>query len=317
EWRQGDPMLDLSLFGRPAMSGVSVAAFTLSASIFAMFLYFTLYLQEVLGLSPFGAGLRFLAITALSFLIAPIAGRLSVLVPSRYLMGLGRLLVALGCDLMTRVRADSTWSVLLPGFLVAGAGIGLTNPVLASATVSVVPPERSGMATGISSTFRQVGIATGIAALGVIFSRQIRTGTTRALAATAAGRELLRHGALVSTAIVEGVVRQTAATLPGPAARHALLGAYESAFASTFDHLMAISTGVALVGAVGALAFVRQRDFVPSVGPEGVLTAPLVERAPSSSGPPEEPVVLRLRGVHGAHGVLGEPAGRIVPSARD
>ncbi len=157
EWRQNDPMLDLSLFKRPAMSGVSLAAFTLSASIFAMFLYVTLYLQDVLGYSPFGAGIRFLPITVLSFLLAPLAGRLSVRVQSRYLLGLGLLLVALGCDLMTRVRADSTWTVLLPGFIVAGVGVGLTNPVLASATVSVVPPERSGMASGSSSTFRQVG----------------------------------------------------------------------------------------------------------------------------------------------------------------
>jgi EmrB/QacA subfamily drug resistance transporter len=282
EWRRRDPMLELSLFRRPAMSGVSVAAFTLSASIFAMFLYFTLYLQEVLGLSPFAAGLRFLAITALSFLIAPLAGHLSVRVQSRYLMGLGLLLVAFGCALMTRVEADSTWTVLLPGFLVAGAGVGLTNPVLASATVAVVPPEKSGMASGISSTFRQVGIATGIAALGVIFLRQIRSGTEHALSTTAAGREVLQHGSGVVTAVSQGAVRQAAAALPGGAARDALGVAYRTAFAHTFDHLMAIATGVALVGALGSLVLVRQRDFVPSAAPG--------EEAPASVGQPPEAV---------------------------
>ncbi len=273
EWRRDDPMLDLSLFRRPTMAGVSVAAFTLSASIFAMFLYFTLYLQEVLGLSPFEAGVRFLAITTLSFLIAPIAGHLSVRVPSRYLLGLGLLLVALGCALMTRVHADSEWTVLLPGFLVAGAGVGLTNPVLASATVAVVPPEKSGMATGISSTFRQVGIATGIAALGVIFSRQIRSGTTHALAASAAGRDILRHGASVITVVSQGAVRQAGGALPA-VARHTLLTAYRTSFAATFDHLMVIATGVAAAGAIGSLFLVRQRDFVPSIQPEADLAVP-------------------------------------------
>ena len=85
---------------------------------------------------------------------------------------------------MTHVRADSAGRCCCPGFIVAGIGVGITNPVLASATVSVVPPERSGMATGSSSTFRQVGIATGIAGLGAVFLSQIRPNTVSALAAT-------------------------------------------------------------------------------------------------------------------------------------
>ena len=67
---------------------------------------------------------------------------------------------------MSRVAASSGWTLLLPGFVLAGIGIGLTNPALASTAVGVVSPERSGMASGTNSTFRQVGIATGIAALG-------------------------------------------------------------------------------------------------------------------------------------------------------
>ena len=82
ELLQRDPMLDLALFKRPTMVGVSLGSFTLSASIFAMFLYLTIYLQEVLGDRPFQAGLRFLPITMLSFAVAPIAGKLTVRVKS-------------------------------------------------------------------------------------------------------------------------------------------------------------------------------------------------------------------------------------------
>ena len=76
-------MLDLTLFRRPAFAGASIVAFAISASMFSMFLYLTLYIQDVLGYSPLQAGLRFLPITLLSFVVAPISGRLSVRVPVR------------------------------------------------------------------------------------------------------------------------------------------------------------------------------------------------------------------------------------------
>ena len=75
ELRGRDPMLDLSLFRRPAMNGVSLVAFTIAASIFSMFLYLTLYIQDDLGYGPFAAGLRFLPITVLAFAVAPLAGK--------------------------------------------------------------------------------------------------------------------------------------------------------------------------------------------------------------------------------------------------
>jgi EmrB/QacA subfamily drug resistance transporter len=292
EWRGSDPMLDLDLFKRPAMIGVSMTSFTLSASIFAMFLYLTFYMQDVLGYGPFAAGVRFLPITMLAFIVAPVAGKLTVRIKSRYLLGLGLFLVAVGCGLMTRIGPDSTWTVLLPGFIVAGIGVGITNPVLASASVSVVPPERSGMASGSSSTFRQVGIATGIAGLGAVFLAQIRPDTARALASTASGRLVLAHGGTrLSAAIAGGGVREAAASIPGPA-RHALISAYQIGFTTTLNHLMAIAAVIAGIGAIGALALVRQRDFVPSYSPApggGPEKGP--DEAPGAVAAGEEPAI--------------------------
>jgi len=290
ELLQRDPMLDLSLFKRPAMVGVSLAAFTLSASIFAMFLYLTLYLQEVLGYGPFAAGIRFLPVTMLAFLVAPVAGKLTVRVQQRYLFGLGLLFVALGCELMTHLRATSTWTVLLPGFICAGIGVGITNPVLAAATVSVVPPERAGMATGATSTFRQVGISTGIAGLGAIFLNQIRPATVHAIAAAPDGRAVLAHGSGLTAAISGGGIRAAAASLPAGAPRATLITAYRVGFTSTFNHLMIIAAVIAFVGAVGALILVRQRDFVPSVSPDDHLASAVPDAAP--------PAVRRPRHAH-------------------
>src|SRR6202047_1788381 len=121
-------MLRLDLFRKPAVVGVSMVAFAMSASIFALFLYLTLYVQDDLGYGPFAAGLRFLPITLLSFLVAPIAGKLTVRINARYMLGTGLLWVAGGCLWMATIHADSQWTVLLPGFIVAGAGIGMVNP---------------------------------------------------------------------------------------------------------------------------------------------------------------------------------------------
>src|SRR3954469_531548 len=169
ESRISKPMLDLSLFRRPAFAGASIAAFAMSAGMFSMFLYLTLYLQNTLGLSPLETGVRFLPLTVVSFFAAPLAGRLQSKLQIRYLFGIGLGLVGLGLFLMRAIDADSDWVALLPGFIVAGAGIGTTNPSLATTAVGVVEPRRSGMASGINNTFRQVGVATGIAGLGALF----------------------------------------------------------------------------------------------------------------------------------------------------
>jgi EmrB/QacA subfamily drug resistance transporter len=267
EWRQSDPMLGLTLFKRPAMVGVSLAALTLSASIFALFLYLTLYLQDDLGYGPLAAGVRFLPLTVLAFIVAPIAGKLTVRVQTRFLLGSGLLLIAIGCLLMANTHASSTWTVLLPGFIVVGVGIGTVNPVLASSAISVVPPERSGMASGINSTFRQVGIATGIAGLGAIFQTQIQQKTLSALASTPQGQTMIAHGrSALQSAILGGGVRQAAAA-SSSASRAALLDAYRVGFSSSINSIMLIGAAIALLGSIGAFTLVRQRDFVPSYAP--------------------------------------------------
>ena len=270
EKRTKDPMLDLSLFSRPAFVGISVVAFSLAASIFAMFLYLTLYIQDDLGYGPLPAGIRFLPMTVLAFIAAPIAGRLTTRFQSRYLLGLGMLLIAVGLFLMAFTHPNSTYTVLLPGFIVGGAGIGMVNPVLASGAISVVAPQKSGMASGTNNTFRQVGIATGIAILGAIFQSQIVSHTSAVLNQSTLGKLVLhRGGAQLNAAMSAGEVHQAAAQIPVAAARTVLLHAYHIGFSSTLNHLMIIATVVALVGSIAGFVLVRQRDFVVMGGDGG------------------------------------------------
>ncbi len=279
EHLQKRPMLDLALFRRPAFAGASIVAFAISASFFAMFLYLTLYIQDVLGFSPLQAGLRFLPVTLLSFAVAPVAGKLSVRVPVRLLLGSGLVLAGVGLLAMTTVSADSSWTVLVPGFLLGGIGIGLVNPPLASTAIGVVPPERSGMASGINSTFRQVGIATGIAGLGAIFQHGVTKTTTATLNAGEHAHEIMSaaHGHL-ATILESGEVGHFARTL-SPAARSALTHSYRVGFTGAFTTIATIAALVALVGGGLAFLLVRSRDFVSSGGapaarpPEPAVTA--------------------------------------------
>jgi EmrB/QacA subfamily drug resistance transporter len=267
ESRQARPMLDLSLFRRPAFTGASIVAFSISASMFAMFLYLTLYVQDVLRYDPLQAGLRFLPTTLVMFCVAPVAGRLSVRVPVRLLLGCGLLLIAAGLFAMTAVEVSSGWTVLIPGFVIAGAGVGLINPPLASTAIGVVHYSRSGMASGINSTFRQVGIATGIAGLGAIFAHQITQATTSALAARGQAGAVLaaahgKLGAALQSGEVAGIMHAVS-----PAARAALTHAYRVGFIEAFSTILTVAAAVALAGAVCAFLLVRSRDFVTEAVP--------------------------------------------------
>ncbi len=257
ERRSASPMFDLSLFRNRTFVGASIAAFALSASMFAMFLYITLYVQTILGYGPLETGLRFLPITLLSFVAAAVSGKLTAKLPARGLLGGGLMLVGAGLVLMRGVDAASSWTELLPGFVVAGIGIGTINPSIANAAIGVVAPARSGMASGISSTFRQVGIATGIAGLGAIFQSKVTQHLTTALAGTpGAGRsDGLAH------AVSGGGAPQAIAATPA-AARPRLEHAIHVAFTAALNDILLVGAGIAFVGAIFALALVRGSDFV-------------------------------------------------------
>jgi EmrB/QacA subfamily drug resistance transporter len=257
ERRVEHPMFELSLFRKPAFIGADAAAFCLSASMFAMFLYLTLYIQNVLGYTPLQAGVRFLPVTLVSFVAAAASGNLTSIIPARFLLALGLGLVGVGLWLMHGVTPADSWTTLLPGFLVAGAGIGLTNPAIASSAIGVVPPQRSGMASGINTTFRQVGIATGIAALGAVFQSQVQSHLATSL-------KQLPGGILHPLSEAVATIGPKAAARAPAAQRHAVADAARSAFIGGLNDILVIAFIVAFAGALLALLLVRQSDFVQS-----------------------------------------------------
>jgi EmrB/QacA subfamily drug resistance transporter len=277
ERRVAEPMLPLALFRRPAFTGVQLAAFAVSGSIFALFLYLTLYLQNYLGLTPFQAGVRYLPITVASFIAAPIAGALLSRVQARLMLSIGLAGVGAGLLLMGGIDAGSEWTTLLGGFLVAGASVGLINPVIADVAVSVVPKEQSGMAAGINDTFRQVGVAVGIAVWGAIFVGRGADKVTELTAGTSAAggarpRELVE-------AASSGSLDQVVAAMP-PGARQATADAAREGFLAGLNDVLTLGALVSFAGAALALWLVRERD---------IERAPLelVETEPEAGSVPE------------------------------
>ena len=257
ERRAADPLLDLSLFRKPAFTGVMIAGFALSASIFSMFLYITLFFQNVLGYSPFQAGLRSLPVTMPILFVSPLSGRLTARVPVRLLLGTGLAFVTVGLLLMGNLSDSSGWTALLPGQILAGIGIGLATPALASTAVGVVPPQLSGMASGASNTARQLGLATGIAALGSIFQSKIESTLTPLVTGTPASA----HVHELARAVASGGTGRALQAVP-PAAQDKVANAAHHAFVTGFNTIALVSVAVAAVGAVAAYALVRSRDFV-------------------------------------------------------
>ncbi len=257
EMRIAHPMFDLKLFRLPTFTGGSVAAFGVSASIFAMLLYLVLYFQDILGYSALGTGVRVMVLSGGILVTATVAGRLSSKVPVRLLIGPGLILVGVGLLLMRGLSADSTWTHLIPGMIVSGIGVGLVNPPLASTAVGVVQPQQAGMASGINSTFRQVGIATGIALLGTLFSSQVKSDVLRQVAGKAS---LAHQGPKIATAVQSGEVSQLISKLP-PQARQAAAEITRGAFASGLDNILLVAAIIALAAGVLALILIRGKDF--------------------------------------------------------
>jgi EmrB/QacA subfamily drug resistance transporter len=168
ERRIKDPMLPLGLFRVPSFAGAQIAAFSISASLFAVFIYATIYLQQVLGLSAIEAGLVYLPGTLMNAMVSGATANVADKVSARVMVSAGLALVAGGLLMMTVPDANSSWLALEPGILVAMIGTGMFNPAVIAVALGSVSEHQSGLAAGVNDTFRQAGIAVGVAALGAM-----------------------------------------------------------------------------------------------------------------------------------------------------
>jgi EmrB/QacA subfamily drug resistance transporter len=169
ERRVEHPMLPLGLFRGRAFTGALVAAFAISSSFFAVFLYTTLYLQQILGLSAIEAGMVYLPGTIIMFVVSAATASLGDRISQPMMVTVGLLLVGAGMALGVLFEADSSWTIMLPTVIIAMIGAGLFNPAVSAIALRAVPTRDAGLAAGVNDTFRQAGIAVGVAGLGALF----------------------------------------------------------------------------------------------------------------------------------------------------
>jgi EmrB/QacA subfamily drug resistance transporter len=178
EQHQRVPMLDLSLFRNATFAGANAVMMLVGLAMFGVFLFVTLYMQNVLRYSPTEAGAAFLPMTILIVILAPIAGKLSDRVGSRWLMSGGMALVSLSLLLNTRLDATSSYWDVLPPLLLGGAGMGLAMTPTTAAAMGSVPMDKAGVGSAVLNSMRQVGGSLGIAILGAIVASYITVGPT-------------------------------------------------------------------------------------------------------------------------------------------
>ncbi|MDT4933287.1 MAG: hypothetical protein QOK11_1179 [Pseudonocardiales bacterium] len=259
---QTRPMFDLSLFRKPSFGGVSVATFAIGGGMFALLPFLTLYFQNDLGYSPLQGGLRLLPLTVLAFLVPFVFRGPAQTLPPGLALGAGFAITAGGIAAMLAVGSDSSWTVLIPGLVLCGIGLGIANPAIARVGLGVVPPHRSGMASGISNTFRIAGLATGVAALGAIFQQRVTTSLSSSVGPHAAAL-----GNVVSSAGVTEAAHGQARTAE----------AAHVAFVSGLHTIFVICAIAVAAGAIISVVLVRSKDFhqpTPPVAPTEPLSAP-------------------------------------------
>src|SRR5213080_3603104 len=191
EMHQRLPMLDLALFRNGTFTGANLVAILVTMAMFGIFVFFPIYMQTIRGWSPVQAGAALLPWTILIVIFAPIAGKLSDRVGSRWLMAAGMTTVAGCCLLLSTISLHSTFWDLLPAFILGGLGMSFVMTPMSAAAMGAAPVDKAGVASGVLNTFRQVGVALGIAIMGAIV-------TDRAAAS-------LHAGASPAQAFVDGL----------------------------------------------------------------------------------------------------------------
>jgi EmrB/QacA subfamily drug resistance transporter len=214
EMHQRVPMLDLTLFKNSTFTGANTTMLLVALAMFGVFFFNSLYLGQVLHYSPIQTGATFLPLTILIVFVAPIAGRFSDKIGSRWLMGAGLILLSGSLLAFSRLGVDSNFWDILPGLILGGFGMSLAMTPTTAAAMGSVPVDKAGVGSAVLNTARQVGGSLGIALMGAIVAASVSVPPTSP--------------------------------------------AFADQFVEGYQNALHVAAGIALVGAVVAVATVRK-----------------------------------------------------------
>jgi EmrB/QacA subfamily drug resistance transporter len=196
EHRVRAPIVEFSLFRNGPYFGASAAAFALVGSYWAVMFFQPQYLQDVRGHSPILSGLMILPVTVPMIFVSPFSGRLIKRFGARHLMTTGMFCGLLGLLVLTRLQGDSSYLLLLVGYLLFGIALGLVYAPMSTAAMAAMPPDKAGIASGVLAMDRVLAGAVALAATGAVFHALLGDG--HSFAASVAGSTWV---AVVLTAI--------------------------------------------------------------------------------------------------------------------
>jgi EmrB/QacA subfamily drug resistance transporter len=257
ERRMGErAMLDLAFFRNPTFVGISLVALVGNAAALPSVFLETNYIENMLNVDAWGAGLRVLPLTCAMFVAGAVAGNLIGTVPFRALMGSSALLLGIGLMFLHLTDTHSSWTALIPSLIISGVGMGAFNPGRAALAIGVAEPAKAGVASGINETFQQVGVAVGIAGVGALFQNRV----AGAFASSGVGRQLGQHAAQqAASGISAGSINATA-NAAGPL-HDQVLSAGRSAFITGFHDAMTLCAVLACTAALIGFVLLRTKDL--------------------------------------------------------
>jgi EmrB/QacA subfamily drug resistance transporter len=261
ETRQARPMLDFSFFRKPTYLGANIAQLAFAAGLLTMLTFMPIYFQSGLGLSPRSAGLMMLPM-ALPLFIVPriVTTQLSHRLSGRVLLTAGLVLVSAGLAWMGLVAAKLDHRSILIGMALTGIGAGLLNGETTKVGMTVIPPERAGMASGVSGTVRFTGIVIGFAALGVVLFSRISLAIVTALPSLGADERLAFIRKIASGDLAELEI----AGLSAGEIRNLAAGS----FGLGYEALLLSAAALTGIAAIATWCLVRASDTKPIDKPE-------------------------------------------------
>jgi EmrB/QacA subfamily drug resistance transporter len=274
ELRAAHPMMPLRFFRIPAFSAGNTVAFSVSLGMFATFFFLSLYMQLVRGYTPFQAGVRFLPMTLMIVVTAPLAGRYASQHGSRAPMTYGLLLAAGGLLFFgTQLQVDTPYWVMLPVFAIMGHGMAAVMSPMTAAVMNAVGPQRAGLGSAMTNTSREVGGVFGIALLGTVLTTTLKSSLTPALSGlglSSAQQEAIAtaggHGTL-DPSVLQGLSPDQAASV---------VNAYGQAFMSGFHVALFVGGLILVASAIVAYRFIPGRHAEHVMAP-GETTPVAVE----------------------------------------
>jgi EmrB/QacA subfamily drug resistance transporter len=259
------PMMPLRFFRIHAFSAGNTVAFSVSLGMFATFFFLSLYMQLIRGYTPFQAGVRFLPMTLMIVVTAPLAGKYASTHGSRAPMTYGLLLAAGGLLFFgTQLQVDTSYWLMLPVFMIMGHGMASVMAPMTAAVMNSVGPQRAGLGSAMTNTSREVGGVFGIALLGTILTTQLKSSLTPALGGLGLSSS---QQAAIATAGGHGTLDPSVLQGLTPAQAAGVQQAFGQAFMSGFHTALFVAGAVLVVAAVVANRYIPGRDAVPVMAP--------------------------------------------------